>query len=305
MGPTVSARTLIFWAENIRELDLFRGYGSSIRPVYDESMTPIPVEGVSLDQSSIEISIGRTATLTATVLPRSATNKSVTWSSSDESVATVSSTGVVKGISIGTATITATAVDGGKTANCSVTVIESPPGETLFTRAYDGKTYSILRNDVSSTEYRANGDGSRFYTCSYSIQAADQTYDLPGTYYTHDDNRNFKDVGPALAVDTSTGTLWAFLIEKDTDEYYGMCGYMFKISNGSVSRQTVFTASNFGWFPYFTWEDTQLALNCFSFAGYFGIIAFENEDWVLNYAGDIYPEDFKAKQDSHEIIFIH
>ena len=179
------------------------------------------------------------------------------------------------------------------------------PEELLASRTYNGKTYSIIRKNTSTTDCRINGDGSRFYSCSYAIKAGNQTYDLPGTYYTHEDYRDFKDVGPAIAVDTSTGDIWAFLIEKDTDEYYGMCGYMFKISGGSISRQTLFTAANWGWFPFFTWEEDQLILNSFSFAGYYALVALQDEDWALYYAGDIYPDEFKAIQQENDLIFFH
>ena len=60
--------------------------------------------------------------LTATVQPDNATNKSVSWSSSDTSVATISSDGMVTAIKHGTATITVTTSDGGYTANCIITV---------------------------------------------------------------------------------------------------------------------------------------------------------------------------------------
>jgi uncharacterized protein YjdB len=67
--------------------------------------------------------VGDTVTLTATVIPSTATNKAVTWSSSAEGVATVEN-GVVTGVSAGSATITVTTVDGGKTDTCAVTVTE-------------------------------------------------------------------------------------------------------------------------------------------------------------------------------------
>lgn len=86
------------------------------------TVNPISVTGVSLNQTSLTMTVGDTQTLTATVTPSNATDKSVTWSSSNTSVATVSSSGLVTARSAGTATITVTTNDGGKKATCSVTV---------------------------------------------------------------------------------------------------------------------------------------------------------------------------------------
>ena len=80
-----------------------------------------PVTGVSLNKETLVIEPGNTGTLIATVEPSGATNKSVTWSSSNESVATVSD-GVVSAVSEGDTTITVTTVDGDFTATCSVSV---------------------------------------------------------------------------------------------------------------------------------------------------------------------------------------
>ena len=83
----------------------------------------IAVTGISLDKTSLEIKAGDKATLIATVYPNNATNMSFFWSSSNESIATVSDAGLVTGISSGSAIITATTVDGGMTATCTVKVI--------------------------------------------------------------------------------------------------------------------------------------------------------------------------------------
>ena len=91
----------------------------------------VPVTGVSLNKSSLTLSEGETATLTATVTPSNATDKTVTWSSSNTSVATVSSSGVVTAKSIGSATITVTTKDGNKTATCNVTVVVPVSGVSL------------------------------------------------------------------------------------------------------------------------------------------------------------------------------
>ncbi|MCB6364787.1 Ig-like domain-containing protein [Intestinibacillus massiliensis] len=84
------------------------------------------VTGVSISPASASVAVDKTVDLTATVSPSNATNKTVTWSSNDTGVATVSDSGVVKGVKAGTATITAKANDGsGKSATCKITVTGS------------------------------------------------------------------------------------------------------------------------------------------------------------------------------------
>ena len=78
---------------------------------------------VKLDQTEATITKGKTLTLTPTVYPSSLTDKSVTWTSSNTAVATVSSDGTVKGIKAGTATITCTSNATGLSTTCTVTVI--------------------------------------------------------------------------------------------------------------------------------------------------------------------------------------
>ena len=90
----------------------------------------IPVTGVSVSPTSATISVNGTQQLSATVSPSDATNKSVTWSSSNTSVATVSSSGLVTGVSAGTATITVKTNDGNKTATSTITVQQSQPQPT-------------------------------------------------------------------------------------------------------------------------------------------------------------------------------
>jgi len=85
-----------------------------------QPVQPVTVESVSIDSDELSLEIGETAKLNATVVPADAENKTVTWSSSDQSVATVSDDGTVTAIAPGTTDVTATA--GGKTATCHVTV---------------------------------------------------------------------------------------------------------------------------------------------------------------------------------------
>ena len=87
------------------------------------TVEPTPVTSVTLDKTSASLKVGGSVVLTATVNPSDATDKTVTWSTSDVSVASVSD-GVVTANMIGTATITARA--GNKTATCAITVEATP-----------------------------------------------------------------------------------------------------------------------------------------------------------------------------------
>lgn len=91
---------------------------------YNTASTSHTALTISLNKSSTEIHRGRTETLTATLTPADASGQTISWTSSDPTIASVNGSGVVTANAVGTATITATAC--GKTATCAVTVIYVP-----------------------------------------------------------------------------------------------------------------------------------------------------------------------------------
>ncbi|MBP1962788.1 Ig-like domain-containing protein [Paenibacillus aceris] len=102
----------------------------------EDTAVQIPVTGLELDKSAVRVKQGQTTALTATVLPANASNKNVTWSSSDSTVASVESVGgkgIVTGLKAGTATITATSVDGAIQATSQVTVEAAVPSSAETT----------------------------------------------------------------------------------------------------------------------------------------------------------------------------
>jgi glucuronoarabinoxylan endo-1,4-beta-xylanase len=83
---------------------------------------PVAVESVSVSPASVALDPGSTALLTAVVLPSNATNKTVSWSSASNAIATVNASGLVTGVNAGTTTVTAETQDGGKIATATITV---------------------------------------------------------------------------------------------------------------------------------------------------------------------------------------
>lgn len=98
--------------------------------VIDQSAT-ISVTGVSLTPATLSLNVGATSTLTATVTPSDATNKAITFGSSNESVATVSTSGLVTAIAPGTSTISVLTSDGGFSAETALTVNQASATETF------------------------------------------------------------------------------------------------------------------------------------------------------------------------------
>lgn len=128
----------------------------------DGTFAPIAVTGVTLNKSTASIGVGDTETLTATIAPTNALNKTVTWTSDNTSVATVTAAGVVTGVALGSARITATTEDGDFEATCVVTV----ENVVTFDCSSDTKT---SKNGVSFTcDGISTTDGFKFYKSSES-----------------------------------------------------------------------------------------------------------------------------------------
>lgn len=105
----------------------------------------IPVTSIALDKNSLTLFVGNEVTLTATILPEDATDKTITWKSSSTSVATVEN-GVIKGVGTGKATITATSGD--VSATCEVLVVrDSASGVSA---KYYGGAMSIINGKIQS-----------------------------------------------------------------------------------------------------------------------------------------------------------
>lgn len=138
-----------------------------IQKTINVTVQATPVSGISLNKTAIELSKGQTETLVASVTPDNASDRKVYWSTSNSSIATVSSSGVVTAKGQGTTTITATTRDGSFTATCQVTVKQSP----LTVDASIGLTTQFTSSGMAqgvSVTVKASG-GSESYV-AYSIK---------------------------------------------------------------------------------------------------------------------------------------
>lgn len=174
-GFTANAKALLLnlFENAAYKTDTMQPTLNALRAEWGGSAQEAPVQSVSLSAVTMTLNEDESKTLTATVLPANATNKTVVWSVLPAGFATVAN-GVVTGIKAGNCTVTATA--GGKSASCAVTVevvetaqlIYSLPGETVLTQGLDTglkllehastetPQYTILVDAKAGDDFNAN-----------------------------------------------------------------------------------------------------------------------------------------------------
>ena len=171
-GRTASTASQALWTAIVvdpqnKQIDFVR-FGAGNDQSINYADTSVHVTGVSLSTSSGSLEEGQTTTLTATVTPANAGNKSVTWASSNASIATVSS-GLVTAVAEGSCTITVTTVDGGYTDTYALTVTAKPKINQI-----------PLSVDTDGSAY----NGGQGYKAGYRLNSAGQEVALSGKYVT-------------------------------------------------------------------------------------------------------------------------
>jgi len=129
---------------------------------HSQGQVETAVNGVSLSYETLTMYKGKSATLKATVTPDTALNKEVSWTSSNESVATVNNNGVVSAISEGTTVITVKTSEGGYTATCALTVIAEEEETPYNPDTTDSDIYFITDSTLSNGTYDSTADEYTF-----------------------------------------------------------------------------------------------------------------------------------------------
>lgn len=207
-GTDLTAITPSFTGKNIEEWtptgpqDFSKGAvqyiisGKGPTAIYDltiESEPFVNVNNVTLDQTELALKEGESATLKATVIPENATNKNITWESSNEAVATVAN-GVVNAKGEGEATITVTTADGAKSASCKVTVTAGTPVPTTDLSIHQPEVYEADRaaGGYGGTLTVKNGaEYEVYYFCKISNAIAVGTEPISGNIATSSEKKSF------------------------------------------------------------------------------------------------------------------
>ena len=133
----------------------------------------VNVTEVNLNKTTLPLVVGNSETLVPTVTPSNATDKTVSWSSDNTSVATVDANGKVTAVAAGSATITVTTTDGNKTATCIVTVTAAPTIVKVTSIALTRASMTIEVNDVVQLTATAKPDDAADKSVTWSSDHAD------------------------------------------------------------------------------------------------------------------------------------
>lgn len=223
----------------------------------------VAVTSITINENSLNIIVGNTSQLVATVLPNNATDKSVTWTSSNVNVATVDLNGVVSGVASGDAVITVTTVDGGYTAQCSVSVSEEHDySKDYFTiesletsneikiQKVSGTNFTIqfsLDNGVSWNNVTNTSAGATIATLNSGekviLKGNVETYATAYNKYNHFiGSKSFKVYGNVMSL--INGDNFTTNSEFSTSTTFNLCGLFYDSTNLIDAYNLVLPASS-------------------------------------------------------------
>ena len=215
------------------------------------------VSSISLDKTSLDLYKGDSFTLSATVSPSTASNKALTWTSSNISVATVSNSGVVAAAGNGTATITVSATDGsGKNDKCKVTVSIRPPEAIDMGTVVNGKNIKWASFNLGAskpeeyglyyawgeTEPKGNYSWSTYKWCNGSSSTLTK-YNNSSSYGTVDNKKVLEASDDVASV--NLGGKWRMPTEAEWRELKTKCTWTWTTNyNGTGVKGRIVTAPN-------------------------------------------------------------
>ena len=220
---------------------------------------PVPVEDIIVDPTSLELEVGQSANITATVIPENADDTTFYWQSADETIATVSDSGRVKGIAEGETDILAVTTDGQKTAACHVTVVQRTSEEQYFVIRIGDYAMSSVPASVSMSNengYHYHGLRAVVYDSNaaasqdilWTLEEAEETTNgyyirnfngeyLSATYVSNSSGRGYTGT---LIVSDSPEEIW--IVNGGLENWMGD-GSTLQSSNASTSSKPMYLAT--------------------------------------------------------------
>lgn len=201
------------------------GVANGVPEGYDPSV--VPVTGVTLNKDTTSIILGNTEKLTATIEPEDATNKAITWSTSDENIATVSEDGLVTSVGAGEAVITVTSdADADISAECNVTIAY----DNDWIYFVEESTVSKMRLDgtgvesvftlpfVDTSKIQLDSLRQKLYVFNHFTAITNQIYEY-----------NLDGTGQRLIADTDTSDIGDIALDH-------INGYLYYVWSGGIVR---------------------------------------------------------------------
>ena len=296
-GHAILGDDLLITITNVNATKVNITYGTYTYPstayydtvqVYCHS-TAVDVAGIELNKTSTALTVGETETLTATVSPDDATDKTITWSSDNTAVATVSD-GVVTAVSAGTANITVTATNGNddknddKTATCTVTVKKLEEAETKEVADTDAaKKVTDAINALPASDKVATTDKAAIEAArkAYDALTADQKAKVPA-----DTLKKLEAAEKALAAAEKKATDDAKKSEGKNEwidgQWYGADGNTEYKAKGSWKQNDKgwWYEDTDGWYPVSQWQKIDGKLYYFTADGYMDYSEYRDGYWL-------------------------
>ena len=162
-----------------------------------------------------------------------------------------------------------------------------------------GVQYSLSK-DIDKEEELQNADGTPYYkselTLTITKDGTEKTYLLDDELYLGEGLGN--GITPCIAIDLDSRMMYIFTNSLAESWTYAMGGFIYISSLDDIrfQRETVFSRANWGWWPYFTYDNGTLSIQHFSFAGYYAMTSTrsDNGEWSTDYSYKIYPDEFDA-----------
>lgn len=200
--------------------------------------TPISVSSISLDKSTLNLTVGSTSQVVATLLPSNATNNTINWSSTNNTIASVNASGLVSANGVGSATITATTVDGGFTSSVSVSVSE----ETVFEPIYTF-TFSASGNP----SWTATSGFGAYYSTGYGVEkTGGSVLNLNATTQIPLGSTISVTIAAVTNHATNNTLMTIYALDSEGARIYSISGSTYTPSNesGTITTQTSFARAN-------------------------------------------------------------